>query len=376
MNKGNIVKNQHYIPESLLEHFTNPSGKFFEVLLGVPKVYVSQPDNSMCEMYTYEHENLEVNTIENFLSNIDGEVAAQMKEVLVLMYKIKRDEVELREVKKKIDGMLHQLLVFYYRSGALLTEFSSLEKEDKIPLLTKKILDVEYILELANTIKKFYNFAILETQNDFLMSDQYISTAATKIKARFFDISNRHIGLTDTMILIPISSSLYAIYWQSTNTIFKADAINTLNETQILSINQVIINNSYVKSICPKVERIEQVLNDFKIAFPSQIFAGGNPRGYVTGAIKKKEVFYDPIDTSAFDMLELAGFVQYKDLGRNDKCGCGSDKKFKKCHEDAFGRIKFVLASLGDNTIDYRIPGVRFIEEPVGSWSGYKKQQE
>ena len=35
--------------------------------------------------------------------------------------------------------------------------------------------------------------------------------------------------------------------------------------------------------------------------------------------------------TILFELDNLEAWVKYRDLGRNDKCACGSGKKYKKC---------------------------------------------
>ncbi len=373
LKNSNVVKNQHYIPEGLLSFFTNEKGQIFEILLSKSKIYPTSPSNSMSETFVYEHEALEKNELENQFAKLDNEAINEMAELLSVISDVKNGAKEFADIKKCLTKMLPKLLVFYYRSGALLTEFASGNSDHKIPLLTKKILNIEYIQSLSKILENFYNCGIIESSDDFLMSDQFISTVATGIKSRFFDVSNRHIGLTETLVLIPVNASFYVAYWNSAKLNFIAEKINLLSENELINVNRSIINNSYIKSIAKKQERVEQAHKDFRFSSPTQIYAGGNPNGYTTGAIKKKEVFYDPIDKEAFDMLELMNFSQYKGLGRNDLCGCKSGKKFKKCHENPYSRIKFVIQNFGNKNIDYAIPNIPHIELPIDSWAGFKK---
>jgi len=176
--------------------------------------------------------------------------------------------------------------------------------------------------------------------------------------------------------LIPISSSYYIIYWNSDRGFdFKEDAINSLDGTNVKLVNKAIINNSYIKCVGKKKERLEDVLDDYVMAFPSQIYAGGNPSGYFCGAIKKKEVFFYEDDKAAWELLEFGMFTRYKELGRNDLCACGSKNKFKKCHLDAYNKIKKVIRGFGDSDQgsqnNYGIPGALAFELPVESWEGY-----
>lgn len=375
-----ITKNQHYVPQSLLRHFTNSDGKLFEVLLREKKIYPTNTDNSMCETFTYEHEKLPVNTIEKYLANIEGEVATQVKDLIQVIEKIKEGKTDIASAKVIVEKTLRNFLLFYYRSGALLTEYSSFKKEDKIPLMSDKILNHEYLDGLAGVVKDFYSFAIIESSNDFLISDQFASTSALRIKTQFFELSNRHIGLNETLILIPISARFYIAYWNTKKDFFlKADIINILNEDEIKQVNNTIINNSYVKCAGMKRERIEEVLPGFKESSPTQVFAGGSPDGFSMGSIKKKEVFFYENERRAWELLEFMTIMFYKGLGRNDSCKCGSGKKFKRCHLDAYNRIQEIMQTFGlsqrEGMMRHLIWGVSCFEQPIDKWSGYSKSQ-
>jgi len=377
--KDNIVKNQHYIPESLLRNFTDSNEKIIEVFLKTRKIYPTSPSNSMSEKFVYEHDKLEKNTVEKYFAKIDSKIAPKIKLIIAKIKKLKNGNIDIVDIKSEVEALLPIFIIFYYRSGALLTEFSSINKKDKVPLLSKKILNSYYIDLLSKTIKRGYKFAIIESNDDFLLSDQFISTSALKIKSQFFDISNRHIGLKETLILIPISSSYYIVYWNSEDDfITKDNEIHTLNEEELQLINETIINNSYIKCIGQNKNRIEQVLTKYKMQYPSQIFAGGNPSGYHCGAIRKKEVFFYEEERVAYELLEFMSFMQYKDLGRNDICACGSRKKFKKCHLDAYNRINQVNKTFSEPTTILRrkfsIPNT-IIELPVDNWAGFSEKR-
>lgn len=376
---GKTTKNQHYIPQSLLAHFADSKGKTFETLVQTKKVFLTNISNTMCETYTYEYDKLPINTIEKYFSNIEGEVSFAVKEIIKTIEGVKVESSDIKVVKKLIENVLPWMLVFYYRSGALLTEFSSADKKDKIPLLSEKILDHHYIKRLSEAVVSFYNFAIIESSDNFLLSDQFISTAALKIKTQFSNLSNRHIGLNETIILIPISSSFYIAYWNTKDNFFiQKDEINILNEDELKLINNTIINNSYVKCIAKKTERIEDVLESYEWASPTNFYAGGSPSGYYMGSIKKKEVFFFEEERKAYELLKFGGIMQYKKLGRNNLCACGSKKKFKKCHLNAYDRISTVMLTFGrsqvENMKDFLIFGIPIIEKPIDEWSGFSKK--
>lgn len=375
----NIIKNQHYISEALLWHFTNSNGKFFEVRLNNKKIYPTNPKNSMCAKFIYEDDNLKVNTVEKYFWQTETKVAPLVKNLIETIDKYKSNEVEFPVIKIAIEDLLSNFVIFYYRSGALLTEFSSINSKDKIPLLSKKILNQDYVNALAITVKNCYKFAIIESDNDFLLSDQFISTASLKIKGQFADISNRHIGVKETLILIPISSNYYAIYWHTDNHFFiKENSINRLDSKEIKMINQTIMDNAYIKCIGTKRENLNDVLSNCNTESPSQVFMGFKS-GYTAGAIKKKEVFFYDIDKKAYKFLTFnvnSNLMNYIKANRNSICPCGSGKKFKRCHEDIYERIKIPIQNIMNQSHRkpiYRIPGATTIELPIDQWGGYSK---
>jgi len=379
-SQQNIVKNQHYIPRGLLQNFVNDDGKLFEVLLDKKKIYPTSPGNSMCKKFVYEHKFLEINSLEKYFAKLDTRIATDIKKLIKLIEQYKRSEIELSPIKEFVNCLLPVFITFYYRSGALLQEFGISHKEESVPSLSKKIFNFGYLHNLTETIKDFYKFAIIESDNDFLLSDQFVSTASIKLKTQFFEISDRHIGLKDTLVLIPISSRFYVVYWHATDTFFiKENQLYLLTNDETLLINKTIINNSYVKCVSQKKKSIEEVLNDYKWMSPTQIFAGGNPSGFAMGATKKKEVFLFEEDHKAFELLKNMSMKLYEKLGRNDRCACKSGKKFKHCHEKAYEKIKIVMRGFGKSGRQarkkYAIPGVRTVELPIDSWSIYSPKR-
>ncbi len=377
-----VVKNQHYIPQSLLRHFADDQEKLFEVFLQQNKIFPTTIADTMSETYAYEYDKLPINTIENFFSKIEGEVSIGVRRIIDAIDDFKSGKFDIEKIKSLVAEFLGRFLVFYYRSGALLTEFSFGNKDFKIPLLSEKILNHNYINALSASIIKFYDFAIIESSDDFLLSDQFVSTAALRIKTQFFNISNRHIGLRDTIIFIPISASFYIVFWNTQNEFFlKKDEITRLDDTELKLVNSTILNNSYIKAVAKKKERLEEVLDSFEHRSPTQTFVGGNPSGFSMGSIKKKEVFFFKEEKEAYELLEEPVlFIRYKDLDRNDKCVCGSNKKFKKCHSSAYNRIQSVMRTFGrsarKNIFDFLIYGIQTIEQPIDKWSGFSKSKE
>jgi len=208
------VINQHYIPQCILKHFSNSKNQVIEALVEQKKVYKTNYRQSMSERYTYEHSTLETNKIEKFFSRIEGYFAEVIINILHMIEQYESGQVEFDEIKMIVERYMREFLIFYYRSGALLYEFSFLQENEeiKIPYLLNNITNSNYIRDLSTTITTYYNFSIIKSEDmAFLLSDQYISTSALAIKGRFGNVSNRHLGFRDVIAFIPLSSKYYIV---------------------------------------------------------------------------------------------------------------------------------------------------------------------
>ncbi len=366
-----IVKNQHYVPVSSLIHFTNEDDKVFEALLEENRIYPTTPEGAMSQRYTYEDKNLEVNTVEKLLGKYETVVAPKLVELIQAISDCKGGKRPISEIKALIEDLLEPLMIYYYRSGALLEEFSTSYPEDKILLLGEKILNTPYIKALADMIKSSYKFGLIESDGNFLISDQCVSTAALKLKSNFMNMSNRHMGLKETLILIPISASFYAAFWHTDSYfLLRENEITFVEDDELRMLNRAIINNSYRKCVAAKKDTLEEAMKDYHQEFPSTTYVGyGN--GTYGGAVNKKEVFFYDIDKETLDLL-MAGTGPYLKLGRNDPCKCESGKKYKKCHEQLVNRvnpiINNIVASQKGAYIPHHIPGARVVERPINQW--------
>ncbi|MEE9443423.1 MAG: DUF4238 domain-containing protein [candidate division Zixibacteria bacterium] len=367
-----LVKNQHYIPEGFLKGFTDSDGKLVEVLLRNKKIYRTSPSNSMSEKFVYEHDNLRRNTLEKYFAKLDSNIVPRIKLINKEIERLKNNDSSIEQIKAMIEELLPIFVIFYYRSGALLTESSFFDARMKIPLLTEKILNHQYIKALSQTIILGYNFALIESNNDFLLSDQFMSTAALDIKGQIANISNRHIGFIETLILIPISSIYYIVYWNSQRKfVLENNTFKLLDNNQVIQFNSIIINNSYIKCVGAEEERIKEVTHAFHEEYPSQIFIGGGKSGRTFGATRKKEVFFYDIDKKAFELFDPGYYSMFKKLKRNDPCACPSGKKYKKCHMDAFVKFESLInnkIATGNYVKDIRIKGTIACELPIDSW--------
>ncbi len=382
-----VTKKQHYVSKGILNFFTNSKNQLYEFLVNDinKKPYPLSPDGAMCERFTYEHDLLKINTIEDLFANtIDGEIPKVIKRAINKIGQYEKNVIDIEEVYKEISNALELFLLHYYRSGALLEEFSSNDEARKIELMLHKILDSNYIALLASTIKDFYKFAILESDNNFLISDQYISTAALKVKSQFVEVSNRNIGLKETVILIPLSSRYYVVFWNSDKqNIFREFQINFIDEVLLEKINRVILNNSYKKCVGTKKSVCQKIQDKFIHNSPSTVFSES------FSFTKKKEVFW-----SEKDALYWKSFKSHKkpdefnNLGRNEICSCGSGKKYKRCHHDYSDWWNIIVATfegpkpfvnvMGKNKEKYIIMGVSIIEAPIDQLikGGYKQLEQ
>ncbi|TYS38082.1 DUF4238 domain-containing protein [Bacillus swezeyi] len=329
----NVVKNQHYVSEFILKNFANEKQQVFECILSDKKVYLTNTNRSMSSKNTYEHDKLEQNTLENYFSKIESRVAPSIQKIIAIL---EDPEVDIREAFKIIEKHLSELLIFYYRSGALLHEYTAqydpVTNEDKIEVLIKKIIDSKYLENLKSTIINNYEWTIIKSKNnDFLLSDQYLSTAALSPKARFLNITNRHMGLKDVIILIPLSSKYYFTFYNGKKPDYiKKESICYLNFDQTTEVNIAILNNSYNKCISPVENMLSSILPEYNRTMPLGAIAKYSSSGY--SQIKlKKEVFYYKEDKEAFDFFTSFRFMRYKTLKRNQMCICESGLKYKKC---------------------------------------------
>lgn len=346
MNEQTIK--QHYISRCILINFSNHKEQVYECLLGKKSIYLANIYDSMMEKFTYEHPYFENNSIENwFAEKIEPGVTPAIEEILSLIDNPNIANVNLGSIKNVINKQLYNFLVFYYRSGALLYEYSfgKKDKDDRILLMAEKLMNSEYLRALSNSIIKYYDFAIIKSVHGrFLLSDQFLSTVALSIKNKFYQISNRHIGLKDTIIFIPISKNYYALFYNGNIPKYiLRNKINTLDDSQVSEINGIIINNSYRKCISYSKEAIEAAIGKYEYASPSNIYASSS-NNFSFGATLKKEVFFYSKDRKAWELMSMPHkWSKYDNVNRNDICPCGSNKKYKKCCLEALDIAKSII---------------------------------
>lgn len=373
-----MVKRQHYVSEGILKSFCNQSGGLYELLVYEKHLYGTSPANAMCETYTYEYKNISKNRLENEFSALEGKIIPKIDALIAQVRDVTEESQQLPAIKAEIYKLLPSMLVFYYRSNALLQEYSMGDTGFRIPLMLEKIRNHEYIFQLASLIEKNYSFCILKTNSSFLISDQYISTCGLKIKSVFVDISNRHIGIKDTLILVPLSKDYCIAFWHSTTgDLYKEDSINLLDEKRTFAVNRVVINNSYTKCVAAEELILKELSQYWKHQSPSQIFIGHTDK-ISSGFTKKKEIFYYVNDQRAYEdvLTNTIMLAKYMKSKGGQGCPCRSGRQFKNCHlklvkiarpaYEQFGKRGYV----GEITVD----GGNFHELPIDSWGPMSKR--
>jgi len=365
------TKNEHYIAAGSLKFFADENGRIFEFLVEDKKEsYPTTPGKAMSANKIYEHRLFRINEIENAFAEGPDQYLPEVVQNIIKQIESSEKTGDLENTHKEIVKSMGLFLISYYRSGALLEEYSTDGKEKKIALMLRKLLDVNYLTLLAKTINNLYKFAIIESNNEFLISDQYISTAALKVKSHFVEVSNRHIGLKETIILIPLTSKYYAVFWNSdSKNIFNEEQINLVMGSELENINRVILNNSYKKCVGRKKEVCDYIKNKFIHESPSVVFS---PDYYF---IRKKEVFWYEQEAIFWKSFKMHKQPEVFNCGRNDLCPCRSGKKFKKCHmqyenwwnnliEDFDGGYPFINLK-GEKGKKYIIKDAPIIEGPI-----------
>lgn len=372
---------QHYIPQCILKNFSNEKDQVYEGLVMEKKSYLTNVSNSMAERFTYEHSLIEVNILEKFFSRIESYIGPAFTRIINALEKNDGSIKEFKLVKSLIDKYMREYLIFYYRSGALLHEFAHEQKkpEDRVLLLIRKLVSSDYIRRLSETVVNNYSFCLLKSnEGNFILSDQFISTAALGIKNRFANVSNRQIGLKQVIILVPISKHYYFAYFQGRSPIYiRENKIITLNAKQLNEVNKVIINNSYIKSAAYNKDSLDTSLSEFEFRSPTT-FVAGYKSGATHGSVVKKEIFFYEEDEITMEFFESTDWLKFESLERNDTCRCGSKKKFKECHMNPYLVCKRMMDHIkdeGDSRI-YNISEKATIELPINEWFGYVKPEE
>lgn len=370
MEKKQITKKQHYISQGLLQLFSNDGKHVYECMIPFRKVYRANISDAMEENCTYEHPLLEENTLEDAFASIEREFIPQ---IVAIVDDVLASEKSVEALYERISSVFEVFLLFYYRSGAVLAEFSYgvNDSDAKKQLRVRRLLEVittrSYLKRLANSLRKGYEFSLLYSNaGQFVLSDQYIATVALAFKNRFANSSNRAIGMKETMILLPLSHSFYvALFNGNAPEYIKPNQICNLTEAEVFQINKIIFHNSFKKCVSPSFELLDSLQKEnYSSHGATQVFFGTDDGG-VGGYTNKKEI-YMYMDDEEISTHHLQYAFKYRELKkehgkahiRNIMCPCESGRKFKACCLPKYQRaFRAVEETQKPELQSYRIPG-------------------
>lgn len=375
-----VTKKQHYVSQGILKHFSDEQRKTYELFIDKNIVSKKSIVDTMSQNYVYEHPKIETNTIEDLFAGFESKAFPIIDSLISEIEEVYTKEKSISKFKEKIKSIIPYVLLFYFRSGALLKEYSmdsENPKETRVERMLLNIMDVGYIRGLRNTICDCYKCAVICDESDnFLLSDQYVSTVALKYKNRFSNASNRQIGMKETMILIPLSSKFYIVFYEGKCPKFiKENEFSCLNEKEVQEINNVIYQNSYVKCVGKsdfELERVKQV--NFESFSPIKCIMKYSDGSIQDRIVKREIFFYDEdkdMNAHSFEYISTYKTSIEGKIGRNDKCICGSGKKYKKCCLKKYEEVVRIIRDIhNQKNVDYTIPGARTVEDSILEYEG------
>ncbi len=380
MNKLNITKNQHYVSQGVLKHFSDEKNKIFELFIEKELISKKCIDNTMSQKFVYEHPRIKTNTVENIFAKFESKAFPLIDGLIYEIENNYENKQSIIGLMQTIKSIIPYVLLFYFRSGALLKEYSmdaEEPKNTKVERMLLNIMDVNYIRGLKDTICNYYKCGIIVDEKErFLLSDQYVSTVALMYKNRFSNASNRQIGMKETMILIPLTSKFYIVFYNGRiPSCIGENVFSVLNDDSVNEINNVIFQNSYVKCVGKSESELERVKSVPIESYSPIKCIMKYSDGSIQDRIIKREVFlYDEDkDMNAHSYEYMSTYIKdIKDkLGRNDVCVCGSGIKYKKCCMKRYETVARILRETQNPRMqNYTIPGVRVTEDSILEYQG------
>lgn len=377
MMKSTRTKKQHYIAQGIIKAFFD-SSNIYEKNIHSGKVFPTSVNNTMCMNNSYETSLLDDNFLEDlFAISIDEDSSKLIKRL-----KIELEDDKFISAKNMIYKNIRIFLINYYKSVASLIHMSadmSKKDQESIIRMINTIFNIPYIDRISEILCTGYDFTIIKSkEGSFALSDQFISTCALKFVGKFINISNREIGLKNTIVLIPISKNYYGMFVNGDlpdNFNLSLDSINELNWDQTQIINDVIYNNCYEKCISldkNELDRLEKKKSTFGDLMAFANFASGKSASFKI----KQEVFFtdDEYEMHEYFNQYRWGDIKFKNCRVNELCPCGSNKKYKKCCRDKVERCKRVSNTMhyqGDNLMINKNLG---FEDPI-QLSNYEQSE-
>lgn len=223
-DKQQITKNQHYVSRGIQKQFADTKKKVYEFFIEKDVLSRKNYDKTMAQKFVYEHPQLDVNCLESLFSDIENKYIPKIDEVVAEVQQYYSKGLNYDNCIHKIKELLPIFLIFYFRSGALLYEYSFSSERPKLDRVERMIINIfneKYLWGLCETISKFYESAVIvDEQERFLLSDQYVSTVSLSYKNNFSNASNRQIGMKDTMLLFPLSAKFYVVFYHGEKPIY------------------------------------------------------------------------------------------------------------------------------------------------------------
>lgn len=371
------TKKQHYIAQGIIKAFFD-SNSIYEKNLQNGRVYKTSINNTMCMNDFYEFSLLEDNFLENlFATSVDEDSSKLIKNLKKIL-----DKDNCLAAKNEIFKYIRLFLINYYKSITSLIHMSKeTTKNDRssIVRMMNTIFDMKYIERISEVLLTGYDFSIIKSFNkNFVLTDQYIATCSLKFMGCFINISNREIGLKNTLVLVPISSEYYAMFVNGQlpdNFIIESEHINKLTEIQTEIINNVIYNNSYEKCIALNEKEINKLKKKNSTLYDSEVITNFKSLDLVMFKVKQ-EVFFTDDEYEMYKYYESLEWADKKfgDCGANNLCPCGSNKKYKKCCRDKVKRCNRILNMIHYQQDDLLINKKNGIEKSV-QLSNYENKE-
>lgn len=109
---SNVVKNQHYIPQSVLIHFA-VNDKVYETLVVEKKEPYQVPcRNSMSERFTYEHPYFEQKKLEKFFQEVENSYAPAIIKALRIIERCENGEETIQAIEKHVKAYLDAIIIY------------------------------------------------------------------------------------------------------------------------------------------------------------------------------------------------------------------------------------------------------------------------
>lgn len=337
------VINQHYIPQCVLKFFKESDDfynkdkkRIYHTVHRTGHSFPSTITKIMSSQYFYEHPKLRKNEIENLFGEFETIYSKNHGILLnhIVDYESKR--IKFSTLKSEIAEHLSSMVMMHLRSGAMMYELKYMEKGkryiDGVYRMMIRINNTSYIKAFSHALLTYYNMGIIKSSNkNFIISDQFMSTAALSYKGRFIDSTNRSIGQKDVLILFPISKEYYLCFFHGhAPSYIRNNMITLLNDEMVNEVNNSIMNNSYIQTAGPSMLSLVNSEKCYRQEYPKEIYFGGG--SVAGGAGLRKEVFFYDSDSDICKFIHNPiQYREYADANKNENCPCGSGNKFGKC---------------------------------------------